>query len=55
MATAALATTCAVVAQERLPTIPRASYSPEQKQAEADFEAARKVPVFGPSSSCSSR
>ena len=34
--------------QERLPTIPPASYSPEQKQAAADFEAARKVPVFGP-------
>jgi len=35
-------------AQERLPTIPPASYSAEQKQAAADFEAARKVPVFGP-------
>ena len=48
VATAALATSCAVVAQERLPTIPPASYSPEQKQAAADFEVARKVPVFGP-------
>ena len=36
------------VAQERLPTIPPANYSAEQKQAAADFEAARKVPVFGP-------
>jgi 4-carboxymuconolactone decarboxylase len=35
-------------AQERLPTIPPASYSPEQKQAALDFEAARKTPVFGP-------
>ena len=35
-------------AQERLPTIPPAQYSAEQKQAAADFEAARKVPVFGP-------
>jgi len=35
-------------AQERLPTIPPASYSAEQKQAAADFEATRKVPVFGP-------
>jgi 4-carboxymuconolactone decarboxylase len=35
-------------AEERLPTIPPARYSEEQKQAAADFEAARKVPVFGP-------
>jgi 4-carboxymuconolactone decarboxylase len=34
--------------EERLPTIPPAQYSAEQKQAAADFEAARKVPVFGP-------
>ena len=38
----------AAAAQERLPTIPPASYSPEQKQAALDFEAARKTPVFGP-------
>jgi 4-carboxymuconolactone decarboxylase len=38
----------AAEAQERLPTIPPAQYSQEQKQAAADFEAARKVPVFGP-------
>ena len=37
-----------VRAEERLPTIPPAQYSAEQKQAAADFEAARKVPVFGP-------
>jgi 4-carboxymuconolactone decarboxylase len=35
-------------AEDRLPTIPPAQYSAEQKQAAADFEAARKVPVFGP-------
>jgi 4-carboxymuconolactone decarboxylase len=35
-------------AEERLPTILPAQYSAEQKQAAADFEAARKSPVFGP-------
>jgi len=35
-------------AQERLPTIPPAQYTEEQKQAAADFEAVRRVPVFGP-------
>jgi len=35
-------------ADERLPTIPPPQYTTEQKQAAADFEAARKVPVFGP-------
>ena len=38
----------AASAQERLPTIAPSTYSAEQKQAAADFEAARKVPVFGP-------
>jgi 4-carboxymuconolactone decarboxylase len=38
----------AAQAEERLPTIPSAQYTAEQKQAAADFEAARKVPVFGP-------
>jgi 4-carboxymuconolactone decarboxylase len=33
---------------DRLPTIPPAQYTAEQKQAATDFEAARKVPVFGP-------
>jgi 4-carboxymuconolactone decarboxylase len=33
---------------DRLPTIPPEQYTPEQKQASAEFEAARKVPVFGP-------
>jgi 4-carboxymuconolactone decarboxylase len=37
-----------VSAEERLPTIPPAQYTAEQKQAAVDFEAARKVPVFGP-------
>jgi 4-carboxymuconolactone decarboxylase len=35
-------------AQSRLPTIAPAEYTAEQKQAAADFEAARKTPVFGP-------
>jgi 4-carboxymuconolactone decarboxylase len=35
-------------AEERLPTIAPAQYSAEQKQAAVDFEAARKVAVFGP-------
>jgi 4-carboxymuconolactone decarboxylase len=38
----------AVQAEERLPTIPPAQYTAEQKQAAVDFEAARKVAVFGP-------
>jgi 4-carboxymuconolactone decarboxylase len=33
---------------DRLPTIPPAQYTAEQKLAASDFEAARKVPVFGP-------
>ncbi len=35
-------------ANERLPTIPPAQYTDEQKQAADEFVAARKVPVFGP-------
>lgn len=35
-------------AADRLPTIPPSQYSEEQKQAAADFQVARKVPVFGP-------
>ena len=31
-----------------MPTIAPAQYTEEQKQAAADFELARKVPVFGP-------
>jgi 4-carboxymuconolactone decarboxylase len=38
----------AALAEERLPTIPPAQYTEEQKQAAAEFESARKVPVFGP-------
>jgi 4-carboxymuconolactone decarboxylase len=36
------------VAQSRFPTIAPGSYTAEQKQAAQEFEAARKVPVFGP-------
>jgi 4-carboxymuconolactone decarboxylase len=43
-----LAITGAASAEERLPTIPPAQYTEEQRQAGADFEGARKVPVFGP-------
>lgn len=35
-------------ADERLPTIAPTQYSEDQKQAAAEFEATRKVPVFGP-------
>lgn len=35
-------------AEDRLPTIPPAQYTPEQLQASVDFELARKGPVFGP-------
>ncbi|MDE2095193.1 MAG: carboxymuconolactone decarboxylase family protein [Burkholderiales bacterium] len=35
-------------AAERLPTIPPAQYTDEQKQAAEAFVVARKVPVFGP-------
>ena len=35
-------------ADERLPTIPPAQYTADQKQAASDFEGARKTPVFGP-------
>jgi 4-carboxymuconolactone decarboxylase len=38
----------AAQAEDRLPTVPPAQYDAEQKQAAADFEAARKVAVFGP-------
>jgi 4-carboxymuconolactone decarboxylase len=50
MTIAVLLTIAAVAVRgaERLPTIPPAQYTEEQKQAAADFEAARKVPVFGP-------
>ena len=46
---AAIALAAAVAhAADRLPTIPPAQYSEEQKKAAADFEAARKAPPFGP-------
>jgi 4-carboxymuconolactone decarboxylase len=37
-----------VSAQGRLPTVPSEKYSEEQKKAAEEFQAARKVPVFGP-------
>jgi 4-carboxymuconolactone decarboxylase len=46
LATVAMAATSG--AQERLPTIPPASYSADQRLAAMEFEAARKTPVFGP-------
>ena len=44
----ALAAGAVAHAADRLPTIPPAQYSEEQKKAAADFEAARKAPPFGP-------
>jgi 4-carboxymuconolactone decarboxylase len=44
----ALGAASAALAQQRIPTIPPASYTPEQKQAAEAFEAARKAPVSGP-------
>jgi 4-carboxymuconolactone decarboxylase len=44
----ALVLAFAARAEERLPTIPPAKYTDEQKKAAAEFEAARKVPPFGP-------
>ena len=35
-------------AQDRLPTIPPSQYNAEQKEAAAQFEAARQTAVFGP-------
>lgn len=40
--------TQSAAAQERLPTIPPAQYDDAQKQAAAEFLAARKYPVQGP-------
>jgi 4-carboxymuconolactone decarboxylase len=36
------------LAQDRLPTIKPENYNEDQQKAAADFEAARKKPVFGP-------
>ena len=47
-ATAALSLSSWSLAQGRLPTIPPEQYTPEQKQAVRDFEAARKAAVRGP-------
>jgi 4-carboxymuconolactone decarboxylase len=48
VATAGVVVASVACAQERLPTVPPANYSAQQKQAAAEFEAARKMPVFGP-------
>jgi len=46
---ALLSITCLnVIAADRLPTIAPGQYSEEQKQAAAEFEQNRHVPVFGP-------
>jgi 4-carboxymuconolactone decarboxylase len=42
------ANTPAAHADERLPAVPPEHYTPDQAQAAAAFEAARRVPVFGP-------
>ncbi len=39
---------CTAHAEDRLPTIPPAEYTTDQKQAATDFVTARKGPVFGP-------
>ncbi len=48
-----LATMCIMIvtpapAQDRMPLIPAEKQTEAQKKASVDFEAARKVPVFGP-------
>jgi 4-carboxymuconolactone decarboxylase len=48
LAVATLLMAAPAFAQQRLPTIPPEQYDAEQKQAAADFLAARNTPVFGP-------
>ena len=48
LAAALLCMPAAAMAQDRLPTIPPAQYDPDQRQAAADFLAARQAPVSGP-------
>jgi 4-carboxymuconolactone decarboxylase len=48
LAAAWLAVPSAAMAQDRLPTIPPAQYDSGQRQAAADFLAARQAPVSGP-------
>src|SRR5580698_653089 len=48
LAAALLAAPSLAMAQDRLPTIPPAQYDPDQRQAAADFLAARQAPVSGP-------
>ncbi len=47
-ATLAILTAAGALAADRLPTIAPEQYNDEQRKAAAEFEAARKVPVFGP-------
>ena len=44
----AMAICSSALAQGRLPIVPPEKYSEEQKKAAEEFQAARKVPVFGP-------
>lgn len=48
LAAALLAAPSLAMAADRLPTIPPAQYDPDQRQAAADFLAARQAPVSGP-------
>ncbi|WP_433867300.1 carboxymuconolactone decarboxylase family protein [Ralstonia wenshanensis] len=48
LSTAALVLMTSAHAAGRLPTIPPDKYDAEQAKAAQDFQAARKVPVFGP-------
>jgi len=48
LSAAALVLITSAQAAERLPTIPPDQYNAEQVKAAQDFQAARKVPVFGP-------
>ncbi|HEY6456325.1 MAG TPA: carboxymuconolactone decarboxylase family protein [Steroidobacteraceae bacterium] len=45
---ASLSIASVAAAGERLPTIAPGGYTEEQKQAAAEFQSVRKVPVFGP-------
>jgi 4-carboxymuconolactone decarboxylase len=48
MLSASLGHAALALAEDRLPTIPPETYTQEQRKAADEFEAARKVPVFGP-------
>jgi 4-carboxymuconolactone decarboxylase len=44
----ALTPPCTATAEERLPTVPPAQYTEDQRRAAAEFEAARHAPLTGP-------